>query len=313
MKGQTTTGGAVPRTMAPTPRPPPHGREPEAATRSGQAPPAAPKRKAPPSAPPRAAELLLEIEAPLGEAATAATLQVERLRALKEQLGVLAGPPPQDLLTALDESGELLVQRLAQAAHLLRQHRSQGANPAAAAMSAPADALDPAPSSVSSQGTAAPPSDPPLASALQRALHTRLARFSDQGIASVLEVEPGIGPAGSAEDWSQVLAVLVANSAQHGFGGRCCGEIRITVRRNGARLLRLVYEDDGVGLSPAAREHAFRRRYTSRAAEGARGLGLCTLRDVVHARLSGAVSLLVTPVGAAFAIDVPVGPTASAR
>ncbi|HSI58873.1 MAG TPA: sensor histidine kinase [Ideonella sp.] len=239
-----------------------------------------------------AAELLQELDTPLGAALAAASLQAERLRDLAEHLGVSADARASALLAELDESGRLLGDSVQHAVRLLRRQQAHAA---------------PAPTADAAAGLA---EAQPLAVVLACALRLPLARCGEQAIDCSLEVESGLAAPGSPGAWSQVLAQLVANSVLHGFEGRPGGRIRITAQRHGPHVLRVTYQDDGVGLSPAAREQVFRRRFTSRAAQGSSGLGLCILRDIVQAQLNGAIALLETAAGAAFVIDVPAQRTA---
>jgi len=95
-----------------------------------------------------------------------------------------------------------------------------------------------------------------------------------------------------------VLGVLLQNSRQAG-----ARRVAVTASQTAeAVILRLA--DDGPGVPPADRGRLFEPFFTSRRAEGGTGLGLSIARSLLAAS-HGAITLVDSPVGAAFDIALP--------
>ncbi|MGO4381785.1 ATP-binding protein [Pseudoduganella sp. RAF53_2] len=109
----------------------------------------------------------------------------------------------------------------------------------------------------------------------------------------------------------QVLAKLIDNSLAHAFDGR--GERRITISGLLADhdTVELVYQDNGCGIPPEELPRVFDPFYTTRVGEGAQGLGLAIVLNVVQAILHGTVRLdSAADAGVRFTFRLPVNPAA---
>ena len=220
------------------------------------------------------AELLHELDTPLGVALTAASIQQQRLGAL------LPDTLPVRALADLHEATRLVRQGLDQALAVIAARR--GARPASFAATVGLQAV------------------------LGDALSVPLFRFRDRRIDCTLDVDADLIVDTEPQAWQQVMTNLVANSAHHGFArAEDAARISVTADRVGRDRVRVVYRDNGRGLSVRARNAAFVRQYSSRAKRGSSGLGLCIVRDIVRDRLHGCIELIDGDGGAAFGIEVP--------
>lgn len=112
----------------------------------------------------------------------------------------------------------------------------------------------------------------------------------------VVEVDcpPGLAVLAQAESLDRVVRNLVNNSAKYTAAGK---RIRLTARREGA-FIRLVVEDEGIGIAPEDLERVFDRFYRADPARsrgtGGTGLGLPIARALVEA-MHGQLSLESEP------------------
>jgi signal transduction histidine kinase len=240
------------------------------------------------------AGLLHEIDTPLGVALTAASMQGPALQLLAEHLALLpAGSRPDAALQTLRESMRLVHSAIDRAVAIVGGHKSRRRSGAA-----PGEALD-------------------LGTILADALQVPLARYGERVIECNLEAEADLLVHTEPNAWYQVITNLVANSVLHGFVGReDGGRLEISAWQPEPGRVRVLYRDDGCGMSAHARAQAFVRSYTSRRGGGSSGLGLCIMADIVRERLHGRIELLPaeagpTP-GCAFAIDFPAHPPQTA-
>jgi PAS domain S-box-containing protein len=88
-----------------------------------------------------------------------------------------------------------------------------------------------------------------------------------------------------------VLSNLVLNSIMHGFRDWTPGTITVRASTAGDDEIELVVSDDGRGMSPQIRHHAFEPFFSTSRHEGATGLGLHIVHSMVVDRLEGRLSL----------------------
>jgi len=105
-------------------------------------------------------------------------------------------------------------------------------------------------------------------------------------------------------DLESVFTNLIANSLQHGFKGRAQGNISISVQQQGDRV-RMVYADDGNGLSEEARVRIFDPFFTTDMQSGM-GLGMHLVYNLITHRMGGSISVdLQVPSGVRFLMEIP--------
>ncbi len=105
--------------------------------------------------------------------------------------------------------------------------------------------------------------------------------------------------------YSQIITNLVMNSLQHAFIDRKHGHIEIKVQAlNGD--LKLSYADDGIGMSDEQLQQIFDPFFTTRRGQGGSGLGAHIIYNLVTQRLKGTISCHSTPgKGCQFEMQVP--------
>ncbi len=105
---------------------------------------------------------------------------------------------------------------------------------------------------------------------------------------------------------SHTITNLVMNSLNHGFEGVARGTIGITAERAGDEI-RLVYRDDGVGMTPEVRSQLYEPFFTTKRGQGGSGLGMHVVYTAVTQTLGGRIVCESSPGrGATFTITFPV-------
>jgi len=95
-----------------------------------------------------------------------------------------------------------------------------------------------------------------------------------------VEVDPSLHGLGERGALVQVLSHLLVNALQAVADRRADGRVAISGEA-GAGRVRLVVEDDGVGMEPTVLRRAFEPFFTTRAAGTGMGLGLAAARGLV--------------------------------
>lgn len=106
----------------------------------------------------------------------------------------------------------------------------------------------------------------------------------------VLEMPQGITLDSNPGALEQVITNLINNSLQHGFEGREGGLIRISAHAN-VDEVALIYEDDGLGMSPDTAKRVFEPFFTTKLGQGGTGLGMHIVHNLVTTALGGHISL----------------------
>jgi signal transduction histidine kinase len=105
--------------------------------------------------------------------------------------------------------------------------------------------------------------------------------------------------------YAQIFTNLLLNSLQHGFAETEEGTIGIEVDINNDQL-KILYHDDGTGISNKDLPHIFEPFYTSDQRKGT-GLGLNIVYNQVRQKLNGTITCTSEPgKGVLFTIEVPV-------
>jgi signal transduction histidine kinase len=105
--------------------------------------------------------------------------------------------------------------------------------------------------------------------------------------------------------YAQIFTNLLLNSLQHGFKEKDTGSIKIRVEKSN-KILKILYSDDGCGISPKDLPHIFEPFYTSDQRIGT-GLGLNIVYNLVKQKLHGNISCTSEPgKGVLFIMELPV-------
>lgn len=106
-----------------------------------------------------------------------------------------------------------------------------------------------------------------------------------------VDCEPDLTMNSYPGPYGQVLTNLFLNAVAHAFPDGKGGAVDIVVRRVGADSVRILFSDDGCGMSPDVRRKAFDPFFTTRRDQGGTGLGLHIVYSIVTSRLGGRVEL----------------------
>jgi PAS domain S-box-containing protein len=108
----------------------------------------------------------------------------------------------------------------------------------------------------------------------------------------------------------QVLMNLTNNALRHAFDGRQQGQMRLTAELLPDRWVRIVFSDNGVGISEHNLQRIFDPFFTTKLGQGGSGLGLSISYNIVTAMLGGRLEVKSKlGVGSEFCIDIPLTAT----
>ncbi|GAA0785320.1 MULTISPECIES: two-component regulator propeller domain-containing protein [Pseudomonadati] len=103
----------------------------------------------------------------------------------------------------------------------------------------------------------------------------------------------------------QIISNLFNNSIIHAYPDGNVGELILTVTRED-KGIKIIYSDDGCGMSPEIKAQIFTPFFTTKRGKGGSGLGMNILYNLVTQVLKGRVSLTTEPnQGAQFCIELP--------
>ncbi|MBF0109356.1 MAG: PAS domain S-box protein [Magnetococcales bacterium] len=104
---------------------------------------------------------------------------------------------------------------------------------------------------------------------------------------------------------SQILINLIINSKVHAFAPDTPGEVILEFQAVGDRL-RLIYRDNGKGMSEEVRQRIFEPFFTTRRDLGGSGLGMHIVYNLATRTLGGSISCQSAPgCGITVIIDIP--------
>lgn len=121
-----------------------------------------------------------------------------------------------------------------------------------------------------------------------------------------LNIPPGILLNSYPGALGQILTNLVNNAVFHAFTNRDQGLISISASPLNDDRVRLIFADDGHGMSPAVLKRVFDPFFTTRLGQGGSGLGMNIVHNLVCGLLKGNISVESAPEqGSRFTIDLP--------
>jgi len=122
----------------------------------------------------------------------------------------------------------------------------------------------------------------------------------------VLEMPDDIEMDSFPGPYGQVIINLINNALLHAFDGREDGLIRLWAVRVGTENVRIVFEDDGCGITLEHQARIFDPFFTTKLGQGGNGLGLSITYNIVSSLLDGAIRVdSAVGVGTRFTIDLP--------
>jgi signal transduction histidine kinase len=129
-------------------------------------------------------------------------------------------------------------------------------------------------------------------------------KFIDKKIAFKIECDEELQLKSYPGIYAQIFTNMLLNSLQHGFPEKNSGIVQIKASLD-KNILKIIYRDDGAGVSPKDLPHIFEPFYTSDQHRGT-GLGLNIVYNLIKQKLHGTISCISEPgQGALFTIEVP--------
>jgi len=116
-----------------------------------------------------------------------------------------------------------------------------------------------------------------------------------RGIKLDITCDPALAMDSLPGPYGLVLSNLVLNSIMHAYPDGRKGTITFKASAIGDTDIEIMISDDGCGMSPQIRRHAFEPFFSTRRHEGATGLGLHIVHSMVVDRLKGRISLASEP------------------
>ena len=108
----------------------------------------------------------------------------------------------------------------------------------------------------------------------------------------------------------QDLMNLTNNALRHAFEGRQQGQMHLTAELLPDRWVRIVFSDNGVGISEHNLQRIFDPFFTTKLGQGGSGLGLSISYNIVTAMLGGRLEVKSKLGGGSeFCIDIPLTAT----
>lgn len=214
-----------------------------------------------------------ELNTPIGNSLVVATSLAERTRVVADRLADgLRRSELQRYLGDAGEAGELLVRNLTRAAKLVAGFKQI--------------AVDHTSSERRTFSLTELLSD--LAAPLRVA--AKAARVTID-----LALEPGLDMDSYPGPLSQVVTELFENCIAHAFADGVGGTVRIGAAVSSAGVLAVTVADDGAGMAPDIKAHAFDPFFTTRMGAGRSGLGLHVAHNIVSGILGGRIDLQSEP------------------
>lgn len=130
-----------------------------------------------------------------------------------------------------------------------------------------------------------------LAQAVDQILASLRPSLRTSKIRLVVDIPDGVVMDSFPGPLGQILTNLLLNSVHHAFGDGISGTISIVARVSGQGQIRLVFRDDGRGMSEDVQRHAFDPFFTTRRGSGGTGLGLHIVYNLVTRQLGGRIVL----------------------
>ena len=128
------------------------------------------------------------------------------------------------------------------------------------------------------------------------------------GAALRLEAPEGLRAVLAPGPLAQVVAGLVENALLHACAGREGAEVVVALARPALGSVTVAVSDDGAGMTPEVREKAFDPFFTTRRDQGATGLGLHVVHNLVTGPLRGTVEIETAPgAGTRVVVCLPAG------
>jgi len=113
--------------------------------------------------------------------------------------------------------------------------------------------------------------------------------YKNRPIQFELDIDEGLQIQSYPGAHAQIITNLVMNSLRHGYTDEMKGTIKIVVKQV-EQIVRIVYEDDGLGMSDNVVSRIFEPFFTTNRGKGGSGLGLNIVYNTVTGLLGGRIT-----------------------
>ncbi|TXH89399.1 MAG: PAS domain S-box protein [Rhodoferax sp.] len=121
-----------------------------------------------------------------------------------------------------------------------------------------------------------------------------------------LHVSSGIAMDSFPGALGQCITNFVSNSIQHAFEHRDQGRMQLRAERLGADWVRIVYSDDGTGMTANTLNRIFDPFFTTKLGQGGSGLGMNIVYNIVRDVLGGSIRVESTlQAGTTITLELP--------
>ncbi len=130
--------------------------------------------------------------------------------------------------------------------------------------------------------------------------------YKKLSVSLALQVDGSIAMDSFPGALGQCITNFVSNSLQHAFEQRAQGHMRLHAYPLGADRVRIVYSDDGAGMTSATLNRIFDPFFTTKLGQGGSGLGMNIVYNIVHDVLGGSIRIESTlQMGTTITLELP--------
>lgn len=126
-------------------------------------------------------------------------------------------------------------------------------------------------------------------------VRTLQSRIKKQGHRLHLNIPPDIDINSFPGPYGQVISNFIHNALLHAFEGREHGEMVLSAQKSGNDQVKIMFSDDGRGISAEHLRRIFEPFFTTKLGQGGSGLGLSIVHNIVTDLLGGNIEVNSTP------------------
>ncbi|WDE05499.1 DUF4154 domain-containing protein [Thalassomonas viridans] len=226
-----------------------------------------------------------EINTPLGIAVTSTSMGMESTQAIRQQFstGKLTKAKMEKYFNSIEQSSKMNTQALERVIDLLNNFKQ-----------------------VAADQVVGEAREINLSRYIDEVMSTLFAEMKKHRVQYRFSGEQDIRITTIPGAFAQVLTNLVTNSIRHGFEQKASGTILIRLETLAHGAVRLVYQDDGHGMSQEVQNNIYEPFFTTKRNKGGTGLGMNIVYNIISKNLAGEITVSSAPEqGATFTITLP--------
>ncbi len=145
-----------------------------------------------------------------------------------------------------------------------------------------------------------------LQKAIQEMIATMMTQIRHSGHSIEVALDPAIRMNSYPGPLGQVIANLINNALLHAFEEGCNGKMRLTGQKVPGGRVKIIFEDNGLGIPKQNMPHIFEPFFTTKMGQGGSGLGLSICYNIVTSILNGQIQVeSQTGQGTRFILELP--------